>query len=389
VRSERELPIQIGLGSALTSVKGYGNLETVAAYERARELCLELDEKQRLFSVFYGLWNFDLIHAQHMKAKQIANQFVELAEQHGESGPLVAALSVLGTTLTYMGSWPDGNENLEKCIALYDPERHAYLRFECAEDPCVQASVSSALCLWNLGYPDRALAAMDGAVGLAERLRHANSQGYSLAVLPMLYGFMEDPAKSSAAAEACNKFSREARLPGWEAFPKVWRGWALSHLGHAAEGIAELQAGMDEWYATGSKICSTAFFAALADAYRLTGKYDEALRAVERGLRFAEEQAEGLREAELHRVKGVILLSQDNGNMAGAEEHFARALVVAHNQQSKSMELRITTDLARLWQGQGKTEQARELLGSIYNWFTEGFNTPALKNARALLDSLD
>jgi predicted ATPase len=330
-----------------------------------------------------------LIVSQNIKAKQIASQFVELAEQRGESGPLVAALSVLGTTHTYMGSWPDGSANLEKCIALYDPERHAYLRFECGEDPCVQASVSSAMCLWNLGYPDRALAAMDGAIGLAERLRHANSQGYALSVLSMVYGFMEDPAKSSAAAEACNKFSREARLPGWEAFPRVWRGWALSHLGHAAEGIAELQAGMDGWYATGNKICTTAFFAALADAYRMAGRYDEALRAVERGLRFAEEHAEGLREAELHRVKGAILLSQDNGNMAGAEEHFARALEVARNQQSKSMELRISTDLASLWQGQGKIQRAQELLAPIYNWFTEGFNTPALKNAKALLDSLD
>jgi adenylate cyclase len=301
---------------------------------------------------------------------------------------LVAALSVLGATFAYMGSWPDGNEKLENCIALYDPEIHAYLRFECAEDPCVQATTANALCLWNLGYPDRALASAERAIGLAERLRHANSQGYAMAVLPMVCGFMEDPAKASAAAEACIKFSREARLPGWEAFPKVWKGWALSHLGHAADGIAELQAGIDDWYATGNKICSTAFFAALADAYRMAGRHDEALRTVERGLRFAEGQAEGLREAELHRLKGLIVLDQGDKNSTQAEGHFARALEVARNQQSRSMELRISTDLARLWQGQGKTKQAREHLAPIYNWFTEGFDTPALKNAKALLDSL-
>src|SRR5262249_22299910 len=132
VRSERELPIQIGLGSALTAVKGYANPETGAAYERARELCLEIDEKHRLFPVLYGLWNFDMVAALYIKAKQGAHQLVELAEQRGESGPLVAALSVLGSTFAFMGSWSDGNENLEKCIALYDPQRHANIKLESA-----------------------------------------------------------------------------------------------------------------------------------------------------------------------------------------------------------------------------------------------------------------
>ena len=389
VRSERELPIQIGLGSALASVKGYANPETGAAYERARELCLEIGEKQRLFPVLYGLWSFELVAARHIKGKQIANQFVELAEQHGELGPLVAAYSALGSTFAYMGSWPDGNQTLEKCITLYDPESHANLKFECADDPCVQANLASALCLWNLGYPDRALMAMDRAVNFAERLQHANSKGYALAVLPMLHYFIENPTATAVAAEACIKFCSETRLPGWEAFPKVWRGWALSHLGHAVQGVAELQEGMEGWYATGSKIISSGFFAALGDAYRMAGNHDEAWRAIESGLRFAEGHAEGFREAELHRLKGLILLSQDNEDLTGAEEHFARALEVARDQQSRSMELRIATDLAGLWQRHGKTGEARELLAPIYNWFTEGFNTPALKNAKALLDSLD
>ncbi len=389
VRSERELPIQIGLGSALASAKGYANPETGAAYERARELCLEIGEKQRLFPVLYGLWSFDLVAARYIKGKQIANQFVELAKQHGESGPLVAAYSALGSTFAYMGSWPDGNENLEKCITLYDPESHANLKFECAEDPCVQANLCSALCLWNLGYPDQALKVMDRAVNLAERLQHANSKGYALSVLPMLCCFIENPIETSVAAEACIKFCSETRLPGWATFAKVWRGWALSHLGHAVEGVAELQAGMDGWYATGGKIISSGFFAALGDAYRMAGNYDEAWRAIESGLRFTEGHAESFREAELHRLKGLILLNQDDKNSTQTEEHFSRALGVARNQQSRSMELRISTDLARLWQRQGKTKQARELLAPIYNWFTEGFNTPALKSARALLDSLD
>lgn len=388
VRREPELSLQIGLGNALASVKGYANPETAAAYERARELCLELDEKQRLLPVLYGLWSSDLVAGRYIKGKEIAQQLVELAAQHGESGPLVAAYSALGSTFAYMGSWLDGSETLEKCITLYDPENHANLKFEYAEDPCVQANVTIALCLWNLGYPDQALQAMDRAMNLAERLQHANSKGYALAVLPMVHCFMENPIETSVAAETCIKFSSEARLPGWVAFPTVWRGWALSHLGHAAEGVAELKAGMDAWYATGSRIISSGFFAALADAYRMAGNHDEAWRAVESGLQFSEGHAERLRDGELYRLKGLILLSRNSADSIGAEEHFARALDVARHQQSRSMELRISTDLARLWQGQGKTRQARELLAPIYNWFTEGFNSPALKNARALLGSL-
>src|SRR5262249_20258806 len=191
-------------------------------------------------------------------------------------------------------------------------------------DPCVQANAVGALCLWNLGYPDRALQAMDRAIKLAERLKHANSIGYALAILPMVHCFMENPIETSVAAETCIRVCSEARMAGWIAFRKVWRGWALSHLGHAAEGVAELKAGMDAWYATGSKIVSSGFFAALADAYRMAGDHDEAWRAAESGLQCSEEHAEGFREAELHRLKGLVLLSRSSADLTKAEEHFVR-----------------------------------------------------------------
>jgi len=388
-RSERELPIQIGLGSALTSVKGYASPETGAVYERARDLCHEIGEKQRLFPVLYGLWNFDMVAARLLKAKVIATELVEFAEHQVEAGPRIAAHSALGTTCTLFGAWSSAHESFEKCIGLYDMEQHASLGLEYAEDPCVQALILDSISLWNLGYSDKAVESMTRAVDLAKKIRHATSIGYALCMVPMLHYFLRSPEKALAAAEDGAAFAEKANQPVYGSFSRIFRGWALSSLGTAGEGIEEIRSGISQFRATGADLFMTCFQCVLCEAYRTANRLDDAGKVANAGLQFAESQNEGFYEAELHRVKGVILLSQDNRNLAGAEEHFARALEVARNQQSRSMVLRISTDLARLWQRQGKTKQARELLAPIHDWFTEGFNTQDLMDAKALLDSLD
>jgi predicted ATPase len=389
VRSGRELPIQIGLGSALTSVKGYASPETGAAYERARELCLEIGDQQRLSPVLYGLWNFDTVAARHLKAKGIASELVRFAEQQPETGPRIAAHSALGTTYALIGAWSSAHESFEKCIGLYDMEKHASLGLEYAEDPCVGALIMDSLSLWNLGYSDKAVESMNRAVDLAEKIRHAASIGFALCCAPMLHYFLRNPEKALSAAQDGVTFAEKTNQPVYGSVSRIFRGWALSSLGTAGEGIEEIRSGIDQFRATGSELFMTCYQCVLCEAYRTAHRFDDASKVAHAGLQFAENRGEGFREAELHRLKGLILLSQDNEDLTGAEEHFARALEVARNQQSRSMELRISTDLASLWHRQGKAKQARELLAPIYNWFTEGFNTPALKNAKALLDSLD
>jgi class 3 adenylate cyclase/predicted ATPase len=384
VRDKKELSLQIGLGSVLTSIEGYA--ASGAAYRRARELCLKLGERHRLLSVLYGMWNFHNASAQHLESKRIANELIELAKQHDNSGALLAGYSGLGVTHTFMGSWAAVKESSETCIALYDVEKHAKLRFEFAEDPCVQAYIKRSLCLWNLGFVDQAVESMDCADRLARSLRHANSTGYVLAFRPMLNYWLGDPQATAAAAQTCLSFAQETSQPVWESLARVHRGWALSRLAEHADAISEVRSGIELFRGCGCEVFVSGLQGVLADVCLLGGRYDEARSAVEEGIRRARDLGEGFREAELLRLQGLIRLGPDGKGQSEAEACFERALAVARSQRARSMELVISIDLARLWRAQGKIKQAHGLLASVYSSFTEGFGTSNFREAKALID---
>ncbi len=387
-RPEKELILQIGLGSALTAIEGYSAPATGAAYQRARELCIELGDKKRLFPVLYALWNFENVAGRHTMAKRIASEMLELTNPHGDMGPRLAAHSALGTTFAFLGSWSDAKNNLDACIELYDPEKHLGLKFEYAEDPGVGAYVFRSLCLCSLGFSDQAVESSSRAVRLADQVSHANTSGFALGMLTWLHYFLGDPKAVLATAEKAIAFAKDAGLPVWGALPRVYRGWALSRLGSADEGIDETRRGIDGWRAAGAEVSMGCMHAALGDAYYVAGRYDDALREIEEGIRFVEDRQEGLWEAELYRLKGEVLLAQNADHIAEAEKCFGRALEIARDQSAKSLELRAATSLARLWAGRGERHRAHDLLAPVYSWLTEGFGTRDLIEAKALLDAL-
>jgi predicted ATPase len=389
VRLAEELTLQIGLGSALTSVKGYSAPASGAAYQRARELCLELGDRKHLFPVMYGLWSYDLVAGRHEQARRTASEFMKLAEEQGEPGPLLAAHSALGTTLTFMGFWSDAHQSLEKCIAFYDLPRDALLKLEYAEDPCVQALVMNSICVWNLGYPERAIESMNQAARLAEQLQHANSTGYAMTFVPILHSWLGDSKAALLTSEASIALCGERDLAMWASFARPCRGWALARLGKIDVGLAEISAGIKLYRETGGSAFTTGMQALLADACRMAARYDDALSAVEEGLRFVVDRSEGFRKAELLRLKGLVLLDQAPADFESAEKWLLNALEVARQQKARSMELRIAIDLAKLWRAQGKASKAVDLLGPIYASFTEGFGTQDLKEAKAWLAKLN
>jgi class 3 adenylate cyclase/predicted ATPase len=389
MRPAKELTLQIGLGSALTSAEGYAALATGAAYLRARELCLELGDRKHLFPVVYGLANYYLVAGRYREAKQAADEFVEFAEEQGEPGPFLAAQACLGAIHTYMGSWSDARESFEKCIGLYELPRDAALKIEYAEDPCVVAYAFNSICAWNLGYPDQAIKSMNCAALLAQQLQHANSTAHALAMLPMLHSLLGDPKAALAAAEVSSAFAEEKGLPLWGAFISVYEGWAMSQLGSAGEAIAKISAAIRLFHGAGAWDTTTAIQGMLAEAYRVAGLHEDALKAIEEGLQFARDSGEGLSEAELLRLKGLVLRDRSPADRERAERSLLDALGVAQRQKAKSMELRTSIDLARLWREQGETSKAVGLLGPVYESFTEGFGTKDLKEAKALLTSLD
>jgi tetratricopeptide (TPR) repeat protein len=287
-----------------------------------------------------------------------------------------------------MGQWADGHESAKKCIGLYDLQKHASLRLQYAEDPCVQARAANSFCLWNLGYPDQAVQSLAQTIQLADQLQHAISKAYALAVVPIVQAWLQDPEAALLTSEACAVFSRNNSLPFWEFLARPFGGWALSHQGKHSEGIAEILNAIKLYRESGAEVMTTAMYAVLADAYRVAARYDDALSAVEKGLRSGEERQEGVCKSELLRLKGLILLDQFRDDPEPAERYLLAALEVARVQKARSMELRVSIDLARLWHAQGKANAAFDLLSLIHGWFTEGYGTRDFVEAKALLREL-
>ena len=386
-RRRRELTLQVGLGSALTSVVGYSASVTGAAYRRARELCLELQDRKYIVPVFYGLWNYDNSANRYVGARETATELLELASRHEDRGPLIAAHSALGTTHLLMGSYVSAAENLQRCVELYRAHGcDISLAVDYGEDPCVQAQSMHSLSLWNLGYPDRAKNEIRDALRLAEGIHHANSIAYALAMTPLLNCLIGEPQVALETAELGAAYTSEKGIPFWLCFAKAVHGWSLCCLQSPEQGLAEISSAIEYSSTTGNSALLAAWHSLRAEGLRLAGRREEALSAVDDGLKYAESCAEGLREAELHRQRGLVL--QDQAHREGAESSFLQALKVARQQGSVSMQLRVSSDLACLWQEQRKSREALDLLGPIYALFTEGFTTPDLMRAQTLLAEL-
>jgi class 3 adenylate cyclase/tetratricopeptide (TPR) repeat protein len=382
-RPARELALQLGLGSALTSVEGYSAPATGAAYRRAQELCLAIGDTRRIFPVIYGLWNVDNTAGRLHAAQRTGRDLLQRAEADGAPGSLIAACSGLGTTLSLMGRWAEAHALLDRCSRLYDPVRDAQLKIEYAEDPCVQARCMDTACLWHLGRPDEALALTRWTRELAERLRHDNSMLFSMSITPILHRLRDDPAAMLAGAEEGLSFSRERGSPFWIHFTAACRGWALARLGDLGQGMAEAIESVKVLETDEHQVWFTAFLAMLADIFRMAARHEDSLNTVERGLHLAAERGEQSWTPELLRIRGLVVAEADSP--ASGEAVLLHALQVARDQGSRSMELRLATDLARLWRRDGRNDDATALLQPLHAAFTEGFDTPLLREAAALL----
>jgi predicted ATPase len=256
------------------------------------------------------------------------------------------------------------------------------------EDAGVTCRSHDAFILWWLGYPDQGLAQTDEAVTLAQQMVHPYSLAYALGMAAAFHQWRREWQTVQKRAEATMSLTQEQGFPLWMAFGSVLRGWALAYQGQAQEGIEQCHQGLTAWRATGTEVSRPYLLALLAEAYRTTGQLEEGLTALAEALMHVEHTGERYYEAEIHRLQGALLLQQSPDHQAEAENCFQQAIVVAQNQQAKSWELRATTSLARLWQQQGKRQEAYDLLAPVYNWFIEGFDTADLQEAKALLDAL-
>ena len=388
-RPQREVEMHIALGASLIATKGYGAPEVEQTYSRAQHLCQDLDDPHQLFPVLRGLWHYYHARAELQTAQELGEQILTVAQQVQDSVMLETAHHAVGATLSWLGAVASAHTHLAQGLTLYDLQQHRASAFFYGEDTGVFCRSYAAMTLWSLGYPDQGLMRSEEAVTLAQQSAHPFSLDYALCWAAGFHQCRRDVRASQEHAEAAISLAKEQGFPYLMAISSILRGWALTQQGQAQEGIEQLHQGLTTYRATGAEIGRPYYLAFLAEAYGTLGQPEAGLTVLTEALTLMDTTGERVSEPELYRLKGALLFQQSLENHLEAETCFQQAMAIAQSQQAKSWELRAATSLARLWQQQGKRTEARELLAPVYGWFTEGFDTADLIDAKVLLDELE
>jgi predicted ATPase/class 3 adenylate cyclase len=387
-RTQQALTLHIALGAALQVTKGLAAPEVEHAYSQARALCQQVGETPALVPVLFGLCRVYVTRPQLHTARELGDTLLRLAHQAHDPALAVVAHYALGMTWFCLGALPAARQYLEEGIARYTPDQRRALAFRMGQDLGVICRVLAALPLWLLGYPAQALARLHEALGLAHELSHPHSLAFALVWAANVAQFRRDVPAAHEHAEAAVALATEQGFPLWGALVTSCRGWALAMQGQGEAGMAQVRQGIAAYRATGAAVHVPYLCTMLAEISAHLGYTEDGLQALVEAHTLVEQHENRWWEAEVHRLRGVLLLRQPGTPQAEAEAWLQRALDVARRQEAKSLELRAAMSLSRLWQQQDQQAEARALLAPIYGWFTEGFDTPDLLEAKALLEEL-
>lgn len=340
-----------------------------------------------------GLWTYYQLRAEYATARELGERLLSQAENAQDSGLLVEAHFALGTTLFFQGELSIARAHLEQVLALYDSKQHHAHAFIYGLDPGIRGLALSAWILWYQGYVNQARKRSQEGLALAREMSHPLCLAGSQVQTAELHQFRREAQLAQEYAEAAITLSTEQGFAYWSACGTAVRVWALAEQGNSEEGIARIHQGLTAYQATGAELARLYFLALLAETYGNTGQAEAGLSVLAEALAIVDQTGEQCYEAELYRLKGELLhpSSLQTRESTGGEEAdvcFHKAIAVARHQGAKSLELRATLSLARLWQRQGKAEAARQRLAEIYTSFTEGFDIADLRQAKALLDEL-
>ena len=388
-RHHREITLQNTLGVCLMPTRGFGNPEVAAAFTRAAEICTRVDDVRGLFIALRGKGQYHMISGDMRVACDDARRILALAKEVGNHDFLIEAHHLGWSALCFAGDFRAAQRHAEEGISQYERERDHHLTYTYSgHDPGMCARAFGSLSLGQLGYPERALTRCREGLALAEVLAHPFTVGIALWASGIQHQLRREPDAMHQIGERMIHYGREKGLRMILPFGKVFRGDAMTQHGDFAEGIAQMREGISELRSMGTLFSLLSLFAGLADACARCGNVDEGLAAAEEGLAMMRTGGEHFSLPEIHRIKGKLLLTGSANDRKAAEAAFSEALSIARAQQAKLLELRASMSLARLWRSQGKPQQARELLAPVYGWFTEGFDTRDLKEAKALLEEL-
>jgi predicted ATPase len=386
-RQRWELEFLSALGAVLQAVKGFAAPDTGNTYARARKLWEQLDSPSEFLGVPLGQSFYHTYRGEFDLALHFDESLLRLSRQRNDSDGLVLGHLSSGRTLMLVGRLASSRSHLEEVLALYDPTSRGLLVHQAGINPHLSSRAYLGVVLFCLGYPEQALAQSKAAIADARRLVHPTSLAASLSMGGVLLSLA---GKNAALRERANQLAAvaaEQGFPLWRAAATAYHGWLQVKHGDVTHGIPLLRSGTAAFRATGSEAYAPYFVALMARACDIAGQVEEALTLLEDALQIVERTKERWLAAELNRHKGELLLRQ--GQSEAAEELYRKALSIAVKQEAKLWELRAAASLARLLRDQGRHAEARDLLAPVYGWFTEGFDTPDLKEAKALLDELE
>jgi predicted ATPase/DNA-binding winged helix-turn-helix (wHTH) protein len=406
-RAQQELCMHLTLGVPLIATEGYAAPEVGRVYLRARELCQQIGDTPDIPEVLWGLWTFYTLRAELGTARELAEEILRQAERLPYPGFALQGHWAMEITFTHLGEFTLALEHFEKALLLYDPEQHLDDGFLYALNPGVAMPCFAAWAHWFLGQPDRASKRINEALALARKLAEPLSLAHAHIFAVILYQLRREARLAQEHAEAAADVSSEHGLALYQAMATIMRGWVLVEQGQPEGAIEQMRLGLADLQATSAELVSPHFMALLGEALGKGRQPEEGIRVLEKALEVAHRNGEGYYLAELYRIKGELVLMQATGQgvsqaaAAGkavvvpgeptdtrAEACFRQSIKIAQQQKAKSWELRAVMSLARLYQNQGKREEAHSLLAQVSDSFTEGFDTVDLREAKALLDEL-
>ena len=392
-----QIKLQVALIAPLFHVKGYAAPETKAAAERARSLIEQAEalgepaeDPLLLFAVLYGIWGAAIVAFNGDAIQELAAQFLALAEKQGAALPLIVGHRIMAVSLLFTGNLVESRDHFDRAVALYDPAQHRVLaaaaRF--GHDPWASVLTFRSLVQWLLGYGEGAAATADQALENARNSGHAGTLMYVLFFISPLHLLMGNYATAAAQAQELLALAEEKVASFWIERATFVQGCILASTGKPSDAVQLITSGLATSQVTGTTFWLPLYESYLAKAHAGLGKFVDAWRCIDEATRAVETPKETMFESELDRIAGETAIQSPERDAAKAQAYFDRALSVARAQQAKSWELRAAMSMARLWRDQGKVQQARDLLAPVYDWFTEGFDTLDLKEAKALLAEL-
>jgi predicted ATPase len=405
--ARQELVLQLSLGASLIATKGYSAAEVEHPYARAQELCLQVGEPLQVAQVLFGLFTFNATRGNHTAARALGEQFLTVAHRQQDATLSLVAHALVGDALLWLGEFASAQAHHDQARALYDPEHHRDLAYHIGQEVGLAALGFAAQTLWFRGYPDQALARAHHVLSSAQALSHPFSLADALGHMAWVHLFRREGQEAHAQAVALLTLAHEHGFALWLGVGTSLQGWTLAERAtqsgareQGAAGLLQLREGLAALRATGAELGIPLLLGAVAQGYAHGGQVQEGLKVIAEALAMVEKNEERWNEAELYRLKGELMWQQSKGQSprfevpssqaeGEAEACFQQAIEIARRQSAKSLELRAVMSLARLWQHQGKQDEARQLLAEIYGWFTEGFDTKDLQETKALLAELE